>query len=194
MFTGIIEEIGTLLSKIRRADVVSCSFKASKVLEGTKVGDSIAVDGVCLTVTELNSKNFSAQVMTQTWTSTSLKYWRIGQLVNLERALVVGDRLDGHIVQGHVEGVGKVKRILKTSKAYNLEIAPPAQCKTFIVPKGSIAINGVSLTVQAVRPSSFTVAIIPHTTKVTTLQSLRTGSLLNLETDVLHRKPHNIES
>lgn len=188
MFTGIIEETGNLLSKIRKSAVVECCFKASKVLENTKIGDSICVEGVCLTVTKLDQKSFTVQVMLKTWESTTLKHWRVGQLVNLERALLVGDRLDGHLVQGHVDGVGKVKRLLKTSKVFEIEIAPPAQCKTFIVPKGSIAINGVSLTVQDVKPGSFTVAIIPHTAKETTLQVLRTGSLVNLETDVLLRK------
>jgi len=188
MFTGIIEETGTLLSKIRKSDAVECCFKASTVLEGTKIGDSISVEGVCLTVTKLNQKSFTVQVMLQTWDSTTLKHWRVGQIVNLERALLVGDRLDGHIVQGHVDGVGKVKRLLKTSKVFEIEIAAPVQCKTFIVPKGSISINGVSLTVQDVKPGSFTVAIIPHTAKETTLQTLRTGSLVNLETDVLLRK------
>ena len=187
MFTGIIEETGSLLSKIRKSDAVECCFKALKVLEGTKIGDSISVEGVCLTVTKLDQKSFTVQVMLKTWNSTNLKHWRVGQLVNLERALLVGDRLDGHVVQGHVDGVGKVKRLVKTSKVFEIEIATPAQCKTYIVPKGSIALNGVSLTVQDVKTGCFTVALIPHTAKLTTLQNLRTGSLVNIETDVLLR-------
>jgi riboflavin synthase len=187
MFTGIIEETGTLVSRKLTARGWEVLIKAKKVLAGTKLGDSICVDGVCLTVAKLVPGAFAAQIMPATGKETTLKKLRISSKLNLERALAVGDRLGGHIVQGHVDGIGKVKRAVKSTKLMKLEITAPAKLRKFIVPKGSIAINGVSLTVQDIKGNAFTVGIIPHTAKETNLMTLRAGSEVNLETDVLLR-------
>jgi riboflavin synthase len=162
-------------------------IKAEKVFSGTKPGDSICVDGVCLTVAKFVPGAFVAQIMLVTWKETTLKKLRIGSKLNLERALALGDRLGGHIVQGHVDGIGKVKRVLKSTKLMKLEITAPVKLKKLIAPKGSIAINGVSLTVQDIKGSAFTVGIIPHTAKETNLPALHAGSEVNLETDILLR-------
>jgi len=188
MFTGLIEETGTVIAKIRKPDAVELQIKANAVLSGSKIGHSICVDGVCLTVTGLNHSSFKAEVMSATWESTTLKQFRVGRKANLERALSVGDRLGGHVVQGHVNGVGNVKRLVKTGKQFELEVSIPLGCEPEIVPKGSIAINGISLTIQDVKRHSFSTLIIPHTAQETTLGDLRVGSNVNLETDVFLRK------
>ncbi|MFC1478279.1 riboflavin synthase [Candidatus Margulisiibacteriota bacterium] len=188
MFTGIIEETGIVLAKKRKSDAYELQIKAQKVIEDTKIGDSICVDGVCLTVTHIDKQGFRADVMLATWQATTMKNIRTGNKVNLERALAAGGRLGGHIVQGHVDGLGRVKQLINNGREYKLEISAPQELETYIVPKGSISINGISLTIQEVKRGSFSTAIIPHTVKSTNLQSLRVGMEVNLETDVLLRK------
>ncbi|MFH1428582.1 MAG: riboflavin synthase [Candidatus Margulisiibacteriota bacterium] len=188
MFTGIIEEVGIILTQKRKSNAYELQIKAQKVLEGTKLGDSICVDGVCLTVTQIDKQEFRADVMLATWKATTMKNIRTGNNVNLERAVAVGDRLGGHIVQGHVDGLGKVKQLINNGREYKLEISASKELEPYIISKGSIAINGISLTIQSVKPGSFSTAIIPHTVKSTNLQSLRVGMEVNLETDVLIRK------
>jgi len=183
MFTGLIEETGMLLTKLRQRGVYSLTIRANLVCDGTKIGDSICVDGVCLTVTVAGRDRFSAEVMDATWNQTTLKRLRVGQALNLERALAVGDRLGGHIVSGHVHGVGVVRKMIKAAGKLELEIQPPPALLKQLTHKGSIAINGVSLTIQKITAGRFTTAIIPHTAKSTTLGTLRIGASVNLETD-----------
>lgn len=191
MFTGIIEELGTVGAMDRRSDSIRLTIEAKKVLEGTQLGDSIAVNGICLTVTSLGPSYFTADVMHETMRRTGLADVRSGSQVNLERALQVGSRLGGHIVSGHIDGVGRIISITTDGIAKVIRIGIPDTMTPFIVEKGSIAIDGISLTVAAVTPDSFTVSIIPHTMANTTLLTKREGSIVNLETDMIGKYVHN---
>ncbi len=191
MFTGIIEELGTVGAMDRRSDSIRLTIEAKKVLEGTQLGDSIAVNGICLTVTSLGPSYFTADVMHETMRRTGLADVRNGSQVNLERALQVGSRLGGHIVSGHIDGVGRIISITTDGIAKVIRIGIPDTMAPIIVEKGSIAIDGISLTVAAVTPDSFTVSIIPHTIANTTLLTKREGSIVNLETDMIGKYVHN---
>ncbi|XOQ52913.1 MAG: Riboflavin synthase [Succiniclasticum sp.] len=187
MFTGLVAEMGTVERLREGTDLCKLSLRARQVLEGLQIGDSVAVNGVCLTVTERKSNGFTADVMPETVRRTTLHELRPGDRVNLERALRPSDRLDGHIVQGHVEGVGTIVRIRPEGNALVYGIDAPAALLPYIVPKGSIAVDGISLTVTEVGPSSFGVSLIPHTAAQTTLGLKKPGDRVNLETDILAR-------
>lgn len=185
MFTGIVEEIG-VVEKLRRGqNSIKLSIAAATVLSGAKIGDSIAVNGVCLTLTSLLADSFSADVMPETLARTALAQLAPGSQVNLERALPANGRFGGHLVSGHIDGLGRITRISPDDNAvwYTIQAAP--ELMRYIVEKGSIAINGISLTVAAVTETSFSVAIIPHTLHNTTLSQYREGDRLNLETDLI---------
>ncbi len=185
LFTGIVEETGTVLS-ITGDGISAClSIRADKVLEGTKIGDSIAVSGVCLTVTKLGTDYFTADVMAETLRRTALGELRTGSPVNLERALAAGDRMGGHIVSGHIDGTGKILSIRKEANAVWYRIGADASILRLVVEKGSIAIDGISLTVASVEDDSFQVSVIPHTREVTSLSKKETGDTVNLENDVI---------
>ena len=185
MFTGIIEEIG----KIKRISLSgksgSLEIAANVVLEGTKIGDSIAVNGVCLTVTSLSEASFTADVMAETLRRSSLGSLTAGSSVNLERAMSAQGRFGGHIVSGHIDGTGKISKMKKEENAVWVFIEAKAEILSLIVEKGSIAIDGISLTVVSVTDSEFSVSVIPHTSKETTLLSKKAGDFVNLENDIL---------
>ena len=185
MFTGIIEEIGTVERVKRDRHSAVLTIRAHTVLEGTKIGDSIAVNGICLTVTALGGGSFSADVMHETLNRSALAGLSSGTPVNLERAMPAGGRFGGHIVAGHVDGVGKIRCVRRDDTAiwYTVEAAP--ELLRYVVEKGSIAIDGISLTVAAVAERDFSVSIIPHTAAQTVLRERREGSLVNLETDII---------
>ena len=185
MFTGIIEEIGTVVAMTRGARSFSLEVRAQKVLEDTKIGDSISTNGVCLTVTELSENSFKADVMPETVSRTALQELTAGSLVNLERALSLQTRLGGHIVTVHIDGTGRISQRRNDDNALWISIECAPSMLRHIVEKGSITIQGVSLTVARVDESSFAVSLIPHTQSVTTLHNLRIGSLVNLETDII---------
>ncbi len=185
MFTGIIEETGTVKKIIGQQVSGSIEIKAHKVLEGTKIGDSIAVNGVCLTVTRLQHDGFTADVMAETLRRTNLGQLPIGGAVNLERAMASGGRFGGHIVSGHIDGTGTIQSLQKEGNAVWVTIAAPASILDLIVMKGSIAIDGISLTVAYVDSSVFKVSVIPHTGEETTLLSRRPGDIVNLENDII---------
>lgn len=185
MFTGIIEETGRLQSVQKGARSAVLTIGAEKVLEGTKIGDSIAVNGVCLTVTDLTAHTFTADVMHETFTCSALGTLRPGSSVNLERAMPADGRFGGHIVSGHIDATGMVKKIVKDDNAVLYTIAADANTLKYIVYKGSITIDGISLTVASVDQTGFTVSVIPHTAEVTALKDRTTGDLVNLETDIL---------
>lgn len=191
MFTGIIEELGTVGQLDRRPDSIKLTIQAAKVLEGTQIGDSIAVNGVCLTVTTLSDTTFTADVMHETMLRSSLNDIKSGSHVNLERAMQLGGRLGGHIVSGHIDGTGTISRITTDGIARVITVSIPKDMEPFIVEKGSIAIDGISLTVASVGTSQFTVSIIPHTMENTTLMAGRPGSVVNLETDLIGKYVHN---
>ncbi|MDO8672095.1 MAG: riboflavin synthase [Dehalococcoidia bacterium] len=182
MFTGIVEEIGT----IRQASSTELGIAASKVLEGTKIGDSIAVNGACLTVTILGSGTFTVGVVPETLRRTNLGILRVGDRVNLERSLGVSDRFGGHFVQGHVEGTGEVVSVIPEGKALVVRYEAARELMRYIVPKGFVAIDGVSLTVVDSTADSFTVSLIPHTQAVAAV-TRRPGEVVNLETDIIGR-------
>ena len=169
MFTGIVEEIGHVVSIQRHAFSQIVTISASDILEETKIGDSIAVNGVCLTVTSIGSKQFSADVMHETINKSSLGNLRAGMAVNLERAMPANGRFGGHIVSGHIDGVGRITKISKDDNAVWYTINAGKEIMQLIVPKGSITIDGISLTVAGVNDDSFKVSVIPHTRQVTTL-------------------------
>ena len=185
MFTGIIEEIGHIKAVKKQTFSQVLVIEASKVLEGTDIGDSIAVNGICLTVTAIGKGQFSAEVMHETVRRTSLKNIRAGSRVNLERAMRADGRFGGHIVSGHIDGTGTISDIRKDDNAVWYTIAAKADLLRYIVEKGSITIDGISLTVARVDGQSFAISAIPHTVSVTTLAHRRVGDPVNLETDVL---------
>lgn len=185
MFTGLIEEIGNVRQVVSGAEWGSISIGCRKVLPGTKIGDSIAVNGVCLTVTDLKKDSFTADVMAETLRRSSLGTLRQGDPVNLERAMPADGRFGGHIVAGHIDGTGVLSRKERNGNAVLLEISAAPVLLYEIVEKGSIAIDGVSLTVVSVSKSAFTVSIIPHTGAQTILLGKKNGDPVNLETDVI---------
>ncbi|HCD09358.1 MAG TPA: riboflavin synthase [Thermoanaerobacter sp.] len=186
MFTGIIEETGTV-KNIIHGTFTKIVIKCSKVLEGTKIGDSIAVNGVCLTVTNMSNESFVADVMPETMRASNLKDLQIGSIVNLERALQVGRRMGGHIVTGHIDCVGKIIDKRQEKNAFIFKIAINKEFTKYIVRKGSIAVDGISLTVVEDGDDYFTVSIIPHTMLKTTLGYKRVGDSVNIEVDILSK-------
>lgn len=184
MFTGIIEEIGKVKSVKSGSQSVSLSIEASKILSDVKLGDSIAVNGVCLTVTSFTSGSFTADVMPESMKRTNLGLLSIGTKVNMERALRVGDRLGGHIVSGHIDGLGEIAETKRDDNAIWVTISTSSKILKYIIEKGSIAIDGISLTIAYVDNKCFKVSIIPHTQDETTLCSLTAGTKVNLENDL----------
>jgi len=185
MFTGIIEELGSLKGISKGGKSARVSVSAKTVTEDVKTGDSIAVNGVCLTVVEFDRSGFSADVMAETLRRTNLGELKPGDRVNLERALRPTDRLGGHIVSGHIDGVGKIESVTKEDIANVFAISGPPEVIRYIIEKGSIAVDGISLTVVDHTDSSFRVSIIPHTAAETTLGVKGPGDSVNLEADVL---------
>ncbi|MBO5590157.1 MAG: riboflavin synthase [Acidaminococcaceae bacterium] len=187
MFTGLIAELGTVERLAEGSTSCQLTVRAQKILPGVKIGDSIAVNGVCLTVVHLQGNRFTADVMPETVRRTTLRQLQPGDRVNLEKALRPTDGLDGHIVQGHVEGVGTIREISPEGNALAYRIETPKELLRYIVEKGSVAIDGISLTVTETDDTGFSVSLIPHTAKMTTLGYKSVGDSVNLETDILAR-------
>ncbi len=181
MFTGIIEEVG----RVARIGGGSLVIDCQKVLEDVHLGDSIAVNGVCLTVTHFDRSSFTADVMPETVRRTSLAELKKGSPVNLERALTLASRLGGHIVSGHIDGTGEIVKFADEGNAILMTVSAESGLLRYIVEKGSVALDGISLTVASVTDHDFTVSLIPHTREVTNLGSKKLGSPINIETDVL---------
>jgi len=185
MFTGIIEEVGEIVAVEDTGDFRKLRVRAGTLLDGTAAGASIAVNGVCLTVRTFDRRDFSADLSRETLERTSLKALRAGTTVNLERPMRADGRFGGHIVQGHVDGVGTIRRFDRDGDNWNLQVQFPEDGARYIVEKGSIAIDGISLTVAAIKPPILEVAIIPHTFENTNLRHARAGDTVNLEFDVI---------
>lgn len=185
MFTGIIEEKGRILgiSKGERSAILR--IECTEILSGTKLGDSISVNGVCLTVTAASVNCFEADVMPETMRATNLGFLKPGDSVNLERALSPGGRFGGHIVSGHIDGTGRIIGLKKEDNAVWITIEAKSGILRYIIHKGSVAVDGISLTVQHVDDRSFKVAVIPHTRDYTTLQDKKIGYMANLECDMI---------
>ena len=185
MFTGIVEETGEIKNFIRYSNGAEVEVACKKVLEGTKIGDSISINGVCETVTSVSQSGFRAKISDETLCVTTFSNFRQGDIVNLERALTLNSRLGGHIVSGHVDCIGKLVNIENLSDFYNLEFEIPSEQEKYVVYKGSITVNGVSLTVAKVNGNVFEIAVIPHTYENTNLKGLNVGNFVNIETDIL---------
>jgi len=185
MFTGIVETVGTVEEVEPGDDLTRLVVDAGSIADGVKPGDSVAVNGGCLTVTSIRDGRLSFEVVRETMERTSLGDLKVGSRVNLERAVRARDRLDGHIVQGHVDGVGTVRQVVREGKDVRLQIDCDPELADCVVEKGSIAVDGVSLTVAALTPSGFEVALIPHTLELTTLRDCQPHDRVNLEADVL---------
>ncbi len=187
MFTGIIEETGTIRKITTATDRARVEIAARVVLEGSGIGDSIAVNGVCLTVVEISGQSFCADVSAETLRRTSLRRMRAGTRVNLERPLRPASRLGGHLVQGHVDGAGELLEARPEGNGQVVRIGFPAPLARYIVEKGSITVDGISLTVAALGETWFEIAVIPHTWQVTNLSALKRGDAVNLEVDIIAR-------
>jgi riboflavin synthase len=185
MFTGIIEEIGTIRSIKKGAKSAVLTVECKKILDDLKLGDSVATNGVCLTVTDVKNLTFSADVMNETLSKSSLGSLTTGSHVNLERAMLANGRFGGHMVSGHIDGIGTITAIKREDIAIWYTIKTTSKIMLYIIEKGSIAIDGISLTVARVMHDSFLVSVIPHTTKETTLSEKRIGSVVNLENDMV---------
>lgn len=185
MFTGIVEEKGKVLRLETGREISRIHIQARRVLEDTKIGDSIAVNGVCLTVVKRKDAGFAADVMPETLKRSSLGVLKPGSSVNLERAMPANGRFGGHIVSGHIDGMGTISEVKCQGNAVWYRIAAPEQLMRYIVEKGSIAIDGISLTVATVTEEHFSVSIIPHTLSETILGEKKAGDIVNLENDVI---------
>ena len=185
MFTGIIEEVGIIKEVKRGVKSSKLIIKANKVLEKTRVGDSICTNGVCLTVTNVKGNSFEADVMAETLRRSNLGLLDIGNKVNLERALNLESRLGGHIVSGHIDGIGQIISLEKEDNAIWVTVKAASEILRYVVLKGSITIDGVSLTVAYVDKKILKVSIIPHTKESTTLLGKKVGDLVNLESDII---------
>ena len=189
MFTGIVEEVGIIKETSREG----LAFESHKVLEGTKVGDSIAVNGVCLTVVSLENRGFNVNVMPETLRCTNLGSLHYNDQVNLERALILGGRLGGHLVLGHVDDTGEVMDVTGEETAHIMRIAAPAKLMPYIVDKGFVAVDGVSLTVVDLDDFSFVVSLVAYTMEHTTLGRKRPGDVVNLEADIIAKYVENLK-
>jgi len=185
VFTGIVEELGIVRDLRLLPESGQLTLEGKKVLNGTQIGDSISVNGVCLTVIRQSGREFTVDVMAETLSKTNLAELKSGSRVNLERALQLQTRLGGHLVSGHVDGVGNIRRITPWGIAQVYEINAPPALLPYVLPKGSIAIDGISLTVIDVEADYFTVSLIPHTFEQTTLGFKGIGTRVNLETDLI---------
>jgi len=191
MFTGLIEEVGKIQAVTRNEKSSKVTIRASKILEDIKLGDSISTNGVCLTVTEIGTTYFISDVMAETMRRSNLKNLKPGASINLERALRLGDRLGGHMVSGHIDGTGIITNFQKEDNAVWITIKVSETLGKYIVEKGSIAMDGVSLTVAYVDNHIFKVSIIPHTKTATTLLQKKVGDEINLECDVVGKYIEN---
>lgn len=187
MFTGIIEEHGRVKSFLHQENLSVLTIGANKVVKGTKIGQSVCVNGVCLSVTSIKGKNLSFDLMKETIDATDLRDLRIGDPVNLERAMKADSRFGGHFVTGHVDCIGTITKIVKLPNYVEFQIKIPSRFMKYIVAKGSVCVDGVSLTVGRVKKDSFSVFLIPITMKTTNFARKNAGDPVNIETDILAR-------
>jgi riboflavin synthase len=193
MFTGIIEEVGEIVKIEDAGDFRTITVRGHQIFDDLRTGSSIAVNGVCLTARSIADNTFSAEMSRETLERTSLGDLRRGTIVNLERPMRADARFGGHIVQGHVDGVGRMRRFDRAGDAWNLEVEYPEAASRYIVEKGSIALDGISLTVaKLLNPQAFSVAIIPHTFENTNLKAAKPGVAMNLEFDVVAKYIENL--
>jgi riboflavin synthase len=187
VFTGLIEEVGQIAGRTRRGSFQRLEVRAERVLEDLREGDSVNIDGVCQTAVEVGAGRFVVESVEETLRRTTLGELAVGQPVNLERALRADSRLGGHLVLGHVDGVGRITALIAGEHSWSLRVEPPAELGRYLVEKGSVAVDGISLTIASAEGAGFAVAVIPHTFGHTTLAHRRVGDRVNLEVDVIAR-------
>ena len=192
MFTGLVEEVGLIRGLKPNGDGLAIEIQASKVVRDTIIGDSVAIDGVCLTVVRMGSDFFCVDAVSETVGRTTLVFKKVGSPVNLERAMAANGRFGGHFVQGHVDGLGTLVSIKQRSAGYWLTIEIPHTISRFVVEKGSIAIDGLSLTVAAIDENIVSAAIIPHTWNATSLNGKKAGEKVNIEVDLVAKYIHKM--
>ena len=185
MFTGIVEEIGRIEKMTHISGGLRMNIRAEKILEDTKVNDSICIDGVCLTVTEISQNSFGVDVVGTTLDKTTFNQCHQNDFVNLERSVRLSDRVGGHLVQGHVNAVGKISELQKLGENYLLKIVVPEELEKYVIKEGSIAINGISLTIADLNKNEISISIIPHTWQNTNLRNKKTNDFVNVEVDIL---------
>jgi riboflavin synthase len=185
LFTGIVEEIGTIVHIEGGTQFSKLTIQAKKVLEGVQLGDSIAVNGVCLTVTSFTATQFTVDVMPETIKKTSLGQLKRGHVVNLERAMAMGDRFGGHIVSGHIDGTGTISSRQNNANAVLFRVNAPEDLLKYMMPRGSVTVDGISLTIVDVTTESFSLSIIPHTLAYSNLREKNVGDIVNLECDII---------
>jgi len=188
LFTGIIEEIGEITTVRNLTDQIEMKIRSDKILEDLNVSDSINIDGVCQTLVKIANKEFTIQAVGETLTKTTIGEFQPGRKVNLERSLRLDSRLGGHFVQGHINGIGTISKIIKRSDNYYFEITIPENLIKYCAPEGSIAIDGISLTIANIEKNNIGISVIPYTFNQTTLNLKKTGQNINIETDILARQ------
>ena len=185
MFTGIIEELGTIKGVRKQSEGIRLSITAKVIMDGMKTGDSIAVNGACLTVTEFDRYSLTADVSGETVNRTNIGKLRVGDKVNLERPMRLSDRLGGHLVSGHVDAVGLIRGMIKKGDVSVFTFEAPKEISKYLISKGSVAVDGISLTVNDITGNTFSVTVIPHTVKMTTIGFKKIGDIVNLEADMI---------
>ena len=191
MFTGLIQEVGTIVSVVQNTEGKEFIIKATSLIKEIQIDDSVATNGCCLTATQIKGDTFKVQAVHMTLQKTSVGMLKNGDKVNLELSLRPNDRLGGHFVQGHVNAMGQIKQIKTTGENWEIEVSIPPELRKYMISEGSICLDGISLTIAKLTPSSLTVAIIPHTLEKTTLGTKKVGDHLNLEVDMIAKYIEN---
>lgn len=191
MFTGLIQEVGTIVSVVQNTEGKEFIIKAPSLIKEIQIDDSVATNGCCLTATQIKGDTFKVQAVHMTLQKTSVGMLKNGDKVNLELSLRPNDRLGGHFVQGHVNAMGQIKQIKTTGENWEVEVSIPPELRKYMISEGSICLDGISLTIAKLTPSSLTVAIIPHTLEKTTLGTKKVGDHLNLEVDMIAKYIEN---
>lgn len=194
MFTGLVEETGIIVDLKKINDGLECIIEANLVLEDLKTNDSISCSGICLTATKVNENSFKVQLVNETLERTTAKHWKESSVLNLERALLPSTRLGGHLVQGHVDTVTTIKNIQRIDESAIFTFEIDAVNRKYIVEKGSVCLDGISLTVASISETQFTIALIPHTLGVTSWENSRVGDQVNLEVDIMAKYIENMMS
>ena len=194
MFTGLVEETGIIVDLKKINDGLECIIEANLVLEDLKTNDSISCSGICLTATKVNENSFKVQLVNETLERTTAKHWKESSILNLERALLPSTRLGGHLVQGHVDTVTTIKNIQRLDESAIFTFEIDAVNRKYIVEKGSVCLDGISLTVASISETQFTIALIPHTLGVTSWENSRVGDQVNLEVDIMAKYIENMMS
>tara|TARA_Y100000996_G_C22517341_1_gene640984 strand:- start:840 stop:1430 length:591 start_codon:yes stop_codon:yes gene_type:complete len=192
MFTGLVEEVGTIEQITSNLDGFRISVNAEKVMEGLKVDDSVSCSGICLTVIDMNISSFTVQLVEETLNRTTAKNWKNDSAINLERALLPSSRMGGHFVQGHIDCTSKITDIKMKDESAIFSFTLPGPYQKYIVEKGSICLDGISLTVASINNKEFSIAVIPHTIEVTNWKKSKVGDLVNLEVDIISKYVENL--